>query len=474
MKVLFAASEAAPFIRTGGLGDVAGALPKALLKNDVDCRVILPLYLEVSRELREQMTFMKVVWVPLAWRSQYCGIFQAKAGNITYYLLDNKFYFDRKGLYGFFDDAERFAFFSKAVLEVLPYLDFEPDVIHCNDWQTGLIPVFLEAYYRKLDFYRNIRTLYTIHNLEYQGIFGPEVIEDVLGMPKSSYEGGWLKYDNCVNLMKGAIVSAGWISTVSPTYAEEIQTKALGFRLEYILRNEKDKLTGILNGIDTDLYNPATDPRIAQNYDAKSLAGKAVCKRQLQKAVHLPERDDVVVIGMVSRFTWAKGFGMVREVLEDILSQDVQLVVIGTGDAQYEQMFKDAARRHPDRVSANIVFDVNLAQQVYAGADMFLMPSVSEPCGLSQMIAMRYGTVPIVRETGGLKDTVQALVNGYTFASTNAQDMRYVIFEAIDQYYRQPDIFLKYRQACMDGDYSWDASAKEYTRIYHLLHGDQP
>ena len=477
MKVLFAASEAVPFIKTGGLGDVAGALPKALCEKGVDARVILPLYQDIPEKWKSQMNFLKVVWVPLAWRTQYCGVFSLEYEGVTYYFLDNKYYFGRRGLYGYFDDAERYAFFCKAVLEILQHLDFEPDVIHCNDWQTALIPVFLEEFYRKdVPCCQNLRVLFTIHNIQYQGIFPPDITEYVMGMSKENYDNGWLQFDGMVNLMKAAIVSSSWITTVSPTYAQEIQYEYYGHGMQWMLRNEREKLSGILNGIDYTVYDPKTDSHLFANYSARGPKKKEINKAKLQEMLSLPVRPEVPMIAMISRLVEHKGLDLVKYDLEQILEDDVQLVILGTGDYQYEEMFKEAQRKYPSKVSANITFNLDLAQKIYAGADIFLMPSQSEPCGLSQMIAMRYGTIPVVRETGGLKDTVQpyweGTGTGFTFTNYNADDMLYVLREA-ESLYQDKVSWKKLMKDAMNKDFSWNLPAKEYIALYEKISGKE-
>ncbi len=475
MKVLFAASEAAPFIKTGGLGDVAGALPKALCEKGVDARVIMPLYQDIPEKWRSQMTFVKVVWVPLAWRTQYCGVFRIEHDGVTYYFLDTTSEFGRRGLYGYCDDAERYAFFCKAVLEIIQHINFEPDVIHCNDWQTALIPVFLEEFYRKeVACCKELRVLFTIHNIQYQGIFPPEVTEYVIGMSREKYDNGWLQFDGMVNLMKAAIVSSAWISTVSPTYAQEIQYEYYGHGMQWMLRSEKEKLSGIINGIDYTVFDPKTDEHLFANYSARGPKKKELNKAKLQELLGLPVRPEVPVIAMISRLVEHKGLDLVKAVLDGILYDDVQLVVLGTGDYQYEEMFKEAQTRYPNKVSANITFNLDLAQKIYAGADIFLMPSKSEPCGLSQMIAMRYGTIPVVRETGGLKDTVQPYADGegtgFTFTNFNADDMLYVIREA-ETLYQDKTAWKKLMKNAMSKDFSWNHPAEDYIALYEKITG---
>ncbi len=477
MKMLYAAAEAVPFAKSGGLGDVAGALPAALRKSLVGARVVLPLYQDTPQNLKDSLTFVKAIWVPLSWRSQYCGIFEGKVGQVTYYLLDNQYYFGRKGYYGYFDDGERYAFFSKAVLEMLQHIDFVPDVINCNDWQTGLIPYFLNKFYRKIgEPYKNLQTVYTIHNIQYQGIFPPDIVENVLGVEWSDYANGYLQFDNCVNYMKTGIEAANWVTTVSPTYSKEIQDPAFGHHLDAMLRQESPKLSGIINGIDTVKFDPETDPSLFKNYTLETIEDKVQNKLGLQRLVGLPEREDVPMIAIVSRLADHKGLDLVAAVLDDILGDDVQLIVLGVGEWKYEDLLKNAQRRYPGKVSANITFNADLAQKIYAGSDMLLMPSLSEPCGLSQLIAMRYGTIPIVRETGGLKDTVQPFVsykgsgNGFTFAAYNAHDMLYVIRQA-EATFHDKDLWHQVITNAMNTDVSWKGPAKEYLALYRKLTG---
>ena len=372
MKVLFASSEALPFAMSGGLADVAGALPKALRKRVIGCRVVMPLYETVSEELRSQMRFITSITVPVAWRRQYCGIFEAKVGNVTYYLLDNQYYFKRPNLYGYYDDAERYAFFSRAVLEILPYIDFKPDIIHCNDWQTGMVPVYLDMFYKFDPFYADIKTVFTIHNIQYQGKYGHDLLEDVLGLPKENSD--VVDYDGCVNIMKGAIMCCDKITTVSPTYSKEILDPYYSHGLDYVLKDKQDKLTGIVNGIDVDVYNPETDAMIFKNFSADDMSGKAVNKAELQKALKLPERADVPLIGIVSRLVEHKGFDLVKAVFEELLQEDVQFAILGSGEWTYETFFYEMSKKYPDKVGLKLGFVPDLAHKIYAGADIFLMP----------------------------------------------------------------------------------------------------
>ncbi len=470
MKVLYVASEALPFMASGGLGDVAGSLPQALRKRLIGCRVVMPMYDTIKQELKDKMKFITSISVPVAWRRQYCGIFEAKANGVIYYLLDNQYYFKRDTIYGHYDDAERFAFFSRAVLEMLPSIDFKPDIIHCNDWQSALTPVYYSTMYAKDPWYQGIKTVFTIHNIQYQGTYGKEIIGDVIGLEGSP---DILEYDGDVNFMKGAIECADMVTTVSPTYAGEILDPWYSHGLDAILRERSFKLRGILNGIDTVSYNPETDEDIFENYSAADFSKKKANKTGLQENMGLPVRDDVPVIGIVSRLVDHKGFDLVKAVFEEILcTTDVQFVILGSGDWQYESFFRDMANAYPDKVGVRIGFVPSLARKIYAGADMFLMPSKSEPCGLSQMVALRYGTLPIVRETGGLRDSIQdsgdGNGNGFTFKSYNAHDMLDAIRRALAAYY-DADYRKTLVERALTCDMSWGKSANEYIRMYNQL-----
>ncbi|MBE6795473.1 MAG: glycogen synthase GlgA [Ruminococcaceae bacterium] len=468
MKVLYAASEALPFIASGGLADVAGSLPQALRKRLIGCRVVMPLYDGIKQELKDTMKFITNISVPVAWRRQYCGIFEARAGGVIYYLLDNQYYFKRDGLYGFYDDAERFAFFSRAVLEIIPHIGFKPDIIHCNDWQTALTPVYYSSMYANQPGYENIKTILTIHNIQYQGVYGEELIDNVVGIDHAYRS--LIEYDGNVNLMKGGIECANAVSTVSPSYAKEILDPWYSHGLDMILRERSYKLRGILNGIDVVNYDPATDKDIFKNYDSENMRGKAVNKRELQKLLGLPEKSDTPVMGMVSRLVSHKGLDLCKAVLDELLSTtDIQLAVLGSGEYQYEEFFRGLAERYPDKVGLCLGFIPDLARKIYAGSDMFLMPSKSEPCGLSQMVALRYGSVPIVRETGGLRDSVSdsgdGEGNGFVFSSYNAHDMLHAIKRAV-QGYADKDGWQILVKRAMESDNSWGKSANEYIRMY--------
>jgi len=439
MKILFAASEVAPYVKSGGLGDVMGSLPLALSKNrDVEVSLFLPYYKSIKENFDIKTEFVASFYVSLAWRNEYAGVFRlaAKSKKLKIYFIDNEYYFKRDSLYGDYDDGERFAFFSKAVLESLQYLKDYPDIIHCNDWQTSLIPVFLKTQYQEIEEYKRIKTVFTIHNIEYQGKVPKEFGTNVMGLNPSQF--GIVFHCDCINLMKGAIVTADKITTVSKTYSHEIKHAYFSHGLDNILREYEYKLCGIANGIDTAGYNPKDDPHLFANYSHSDLSNKAENKQKLQELLGLEIRSEVPVIAMITRLVAHKGVELVEYVAHDMLKTDLQLIVVGEGDKKYEELFNFLAYCYPGRVSANITFDPDLASKVYAGADMLLMPSKSEPCGLSQLIAMRYGTVPIVRETGGLYDTVPALNietmegKGFTFKLFNAHDMVGAVHRAIE------------------------------------------
>ncbi len=472
MKVLYVASEALPFMASGGLGDVAGSLPQALRKRLIGCRVVMPLYDTIKQELKDKMTFVTNISVPVAWRRQYCGIFQAKHEGVIYYLIDNQYYFKRDTIYGHYDDAERFTFFARAVLEILPVVDFKPDIIHCNDWQSALTPVFYTTLYSKDPWYQGIKTVFTIHNIQYQGTYGMELVGDVIGLNPA--DTSVVEYDGDVNFMKGAIECADKVTTVSPSYAGEILDPWYSHGLDTILRERQWKLQGILNGIDVDNYNPETDKAIVKNYTVKDVkAGKAANKAALQKEMGLPQRADTPIIGLVSRLVSHKGLDLIKGILDELLSTtDVQVAVLGSGDWQYENFFREMQAKYPDKLAVTIGFIPALSRKVYAGSDLFLMPSKSEPCGLSQMIALRYGTVPIVRETGGLRDSItdsgDGQGNGFTFKTYNAHDMLGAIRRATAAYWDKDNWDVLVERA-MNCDLSWGKSANEYIKMYKDL-----
>lgn len=472
MKILYAAGEAAPLIKVGGLGDVAGALPKELCAFGEDVRVILPYYSSIPGHLREKCRYITHFYINNAWRKQYCGVFEYKEGSVIYYLIDNEFYFNRTKVYGEFDDGERFAFFSRAVLEVLPVIDFVPDILHCNDWHTAIIPVLLDTQYRDRYGYGNIKTVFTIHNIEFQGKFDAYILGNVFGL--SEEHKPLLYYGNCINLVKGAIECSNKVTTVSPNYANEILDPYFAFGLEHILRARQYKLTGILNGIDTEVYDPSTDTRIKTNYTLKTRNLKYHNKFALQTELGLTKTNDVPLIGMVTRLTHQKGMDLVCSALDWMMTLDAQFVILGSGDKQYEDKLRAVADAHPDKMRAIIGFDANLAQRIYAGADFFLMPSEFEPCGLAQMIALRYGTIPIVRATGGLVDTVFPFNpetcegNGINFGCIDTNDMSDAIWRATELY-RDKQKFSAIKKNAMSGDYSWKTSAQKYLELYREI-----
>lgn len=470
MKVLFVSSEVYPFAMSGGLADVSGALPKALRRRLIGCRVVMPLYSCISDELREKMTFVCSITVPVSWRRQYCGVFEAHLDGVIYYFIDNQYYFKRDGLYGHYDDAERYAFFSRAVLEIIPHIGFTPDIIHCNDWQTSMITVYLNEFYRNDPIYQNIKTVFTIHNIQYQGKYGMELYSDVLGLPEGRES--LVEYDGCVNLMKGAIQCADKITTVSPTYAHEILDPYFSHGLDNILKQFTYKLTGIVNGIDHEVYNAGTDPLIYKNFTVDTIADKAVNKANLQRNMGLPEKADTPIIAMVTRLVKHKGIDLVKHVFEELLKADIQFVILGSGEWEFETFFYEMSQKYPDKVGLKLGFDTALAHKIYAGADIFLMPSDSEPCGLAQMVALRYGTIPIVRKTGGLNDTISdsgdGEGNGFTFANFNAHEMQDTVWRALAGYADKEgwDILRKRAMLC---NTSWSASANEYIKLYKEL-----
>ena len=476
MKILFAASESVPFVKTGGLADVVGALAPVLAKEGHDVRVIIPLFSAIPQEYTQHMEHVCDFEVQLGWRRQYCGIEMLKKDGVIWYFMDNKYYFGRPYIYGMGgDEYERFGFFCRGVLNMLPLIGFQPDIIHTHDWQSGMVPALLKIQYSHLPFYAGIKTVFTIHNLQYQGIFGIREVQDILGLGDSLWTDDKLECFGCANFMKAALVYTDLITTVSPSYAEEIQTAYYGERLDGLLRARRKELFGVLNGIDIHEYDPCTDQRIPENYSFDQMTGKSACKTALQQELGLEINPDIPVIGMVGRLSNQKGLDLIDYVIADIMRQNVQLVVLGMGEGRYFNLFSWAETEYKGRVAARFTMDHTLAHKIYAGADMFLMPSQFEPCGLSQMIAMRYGTVPIVRETGGLRDTVLSYNefsgegNGFTFFNYNAHDMLHTIERAADYYHNHPDVWKKLQERGMNGDYSWDHSAREYIKLYQTL-----
>ncbi len=470
MNILYCTSEAYPFAVSGGLGDVSGSLPSAINDEEHECRVVLPLYGVVADRYRDELTYLCNFYVDLAWRRQYCGIFTLKRGSVTYYFLDNQFYFHRQeGLYGYLDDCERFAFFSKAIVEMLFYIDFAPDVMHLNDWQTALVPVLLRTNYNGNPKTDPIKTLFTIHNIQYQGKFGMNLLGEILGM--GDWERHILEYDNALNYMKGALETSDRISTVSPTYSEEILYNWFSYGLDPVLKGRQHVLSGILNGIDTETYNPATDTHIAANYSAKAFVkGKASCKKALCDYFNLDSKRPIVA--MVTRLVTHKGIDLVQHMAQKIIDDGCSLVILGSGDCNYEAFFNYLAEQNYGKVGVYLGFVPDLAHKIYAGADMFLMPSKSEPCGLSQMISARYGTVPIVRETGGLNDSIvdngSGEGNGYTFCNYNAHEMYDCCMRA-KALYEDKKAWKELVLRCLNCDFSWEASATKYKELYQSL-----
>ena len=477
MRVLFVASEAGPFIKSGGLGDVAGALPKSLAQKGTDVRVVIPKYKELNWEVRDKLRFNKCFNVKVGWREEFCGVWECFYNGVTYYALDNEKYFNRDGLYGFYDDAERFAFFDRAVLDMLRQIDWQPDLIHCNDWQTGMLPVLLTFQYKRNDmFYWNMKCVYSIHNIAFQGVFDPAILPELFGFDMELYSNTCLKFDDGVSYMKGGLYYSDIITTVSNSYAYEIQTPEYGQRLDAVLKDRSYALKGITNGIDYDEFNPKTDRAIKKNYDVNSIKDKVINKTELQKELGLAVDGNIPMIAMVTRLTHQKGIDLLVNISDRLLQQNVQLVILGTGDTYYQEHFKWLNYRYSNKVSTNIKFDNVLANKIYAASDMFLMPSLFEPCGLGQLIALRYGSIPIVRETGGLKDTVKAYNeytgegNGFSFTNYNSDDLYNVIEYALSIYKdkKQWNNLIKIAMNC---DNSWNKSADIYLNMYRELTG---
>lgn len=486
LHVAFASAEAAPFVKTGGLGDVAGSLPHALKAAGADVVVFVPKYDTIAQQYKDRMEHLCDFYVPLGWRNEYCGLERLNHEGVDYLFVDNERYFSRGYPYGFFDDGERFAYFSKAIVEALQYLphtldNFTCDVLHCNDWHTAMAPVFLREFYQALPLYQNVKTVFSIHNIAFQGQYSAKVLNDILGLahiPAAAFQ--LTCGPDAVNYMQGALNYTDAITTVSPTYAEEIKTPDFGEHLDGILRRRAPILQGIVNGIDTTAFDPTTDPRIAANYSVQDRAGKAECKARLQQELGLEVRDDRPLMVMVTRLTRQKGMDLVTYALDRILSGGVQVAVLGTGDTEYENALRYFEGKYPGTMAARIQFDPALSQRMYAGADLFLMPSLFEPCGLSQMIAMRYGTLPIVRETGGLKDTVipynqyTGEGTGFSFTHFNGDEMADAVFRAARLFWDNRDAFNGLVENAMKADFSWKRSADAYIALYHNLHPEIP
>ena len=478
-NVLFVSSEAVPFIKTGGLADVAGSLPKYFDKERYDVRVMLPKYLCIPEKWRNQMKYVTHFYMDLAWRSQYVGVLEMEYAGVHYYFIDNEFYFAGPKPYGYIhEDIEKFAFFSKAALSAMPLLNFKPYIVHCHDWQTGLVPVYMKERFHDGEFFRDMKSIMTIHNLKFQGIWDLKKVKDITGLPPYFFTSDKLEAYGDANYLKGGIVYADAVTTVSESYAQEIKTPFYGEHLDGLMRARSNCLTGIVNGIDYDEFNPETDKRIVANYNQKTFRKeKGKNKKALQQELGLEVNDKKFMIGIVSRLTDQKGFDLIAYMMDQICTEDVQLVVLGTGESQYENMFRHFAWKYPDRVSANIYYSEDMSHKIYASCDAFLMPSLFEPCGLSQLMSLRYGTVPIVRETGGLKDTVEpyneyeSTGTGFSFANYNAHEMMNTINYAKHVYYNNKREWNKIVDRGMLKDFSWTSSAGKYEKLYDNLLG---
>ncbi len=480
MDILFVASECSPFIKTGGLADVVGTLPAALKQKDLSVSVVIPKYEDIPCSFTENTEKLIRYKVPVGWREQFCGVERLEYEGIDYYFIDNEYYFGRNGIYGFFDEAERFVFFNRAVLEMLFHLDYKPDILHCHDWQASLISLFLNSHYADDPFYDNIKTVFTIHNLEYQGVFPEDVLYNLLDLGGKYYHPEELEYYGDINFLKGALIYSDVITTVSKTYAQEIQSDYVGQGLAGLLRKKSDDLYGIVNGIDNDFYDPAQDDHIFQKYE-RSLSGlddKKENKIQLQKMFGLPVSKDVPLIVIISRLVEHKGFDLVLRMLEELTELDIQMAVLGTGDEKYVQAFKEASWKNPDKVSAHITFNEDLARKMYAAGDLFLMPSLLEPCGIGQLIALRYLTVPVVRATGGLKDTITDFYenpeqgNGFSFTNFNAHEMFDKIKKGLECFH-SPEAWEQIIKNIRSTDFSWEHSAEEYKDLYSVILEDK-
>lgn len=476
-KILYVASEAAPFIKTGGLADVVGSLPKSFDKRYFDVRVVLPKYMCMYQEYKDMLKFVTSFYMTLGWRKQYVGVLETQLDGITFYFIDNEYYFAGGRPYGnIYEDVEKFAFFSKAALSILPLIDFRPDIIHCHDWQTGLVPVFLKERFAKGEFYQGIKSVMTIHNLKFQGVWDMKTIKDITGIDASFFAPDKLGFYDDANYLKGGMVYADAITTVSSTYAEEIKTPEYGEKMDGLLRARANSLRGILNGIDYDEYNPETDEFLVKKFNAKNFRKeKSKNKVALQKDLGLEVNDKKMMIGVVSRLTDQKGIDLIAYIMDELCQDDIQLVVLGTGEERYENMFRHFDWKYSNKVSANIYYSEAMSHKVYASCDAFLMPSLFEPCGLSQLMSLRYGTIPIVRETGGLKDTVEAYNEyestgtGFSFKNYNAHEMFGIIRYAEHIYYDKKREWNKLVDRAMAADFSWNKSAEKYAEMYDWL-----
>ena len=476
-RILYVASEAVPFIKTGGLADVVGSLPKCFNKEEFDVRVILPKYMCMSEEWKSKMNYVTHFYMDLAWRSQYVGVLEMKYDGIQFYFIDNEYYFSGAKPYGnIYQDIEKFAFFSKAALSALPLIGFQPDIVHCHDWQTGLIPVLLKDKFHEGEFFRDMKSIITIHNLKFQGVWDVKTVRDITGLPAYYFTPDKLEAYGDANYLKGGIVYADAITTVSETYAEEIKMPFYGEGLDGLMRARANSLRGIVNGIDYDVFNPETDPTIPNHYNSRNFRKEKIKnKRALQRELGLTQNDSTFMVGSVSRLTGQKGFDLIAHMMDEICQNDIQIVALGTGEEKYENMFRHFAWKYQGKVSANIFYSEPLSHRVYAACDAFLMPSLFEPCGLSQLISLRYGTIPIVRETGGLKDTVipyneyESTGTGFSFANYNAHEMYHTLQYAMYTYYNKKREWNKLIDRAMAADYSWNNSARKYAELYNWL-----
>ena len=474
MKLLYAASESAPFMKTGGLADVAGSLPLALKKEGHDVRVVMPLYSKIDEKYKKNMTHIGHFFVDLNWRHQYAGVFSHDLDGVTYYFIDNEYYFDRASAYGEVDDGERFIFFSKAVVQLMKFLDFKADIVHANDWHTGLVPLYIKDFSRGDSFYHNMKSVYTIHNMKYQGVFPASILGEVASLSYEYYHEFGLKYYDNINMMKGGIVYCDLLTTVSKTYSEEIKSSYFGENLEGVIQANSYKLHGVVNGIDYEKFNPETDPNIDFNYSIDDLGIKVKNKMALQERFNLPVNPDIPMIGMVTRMVAMKGLDLIVRIFDELIQENVQFVLLGTGDKEYESAFKHFEYTYPDKVASRIYFNEAESHKIYAGVDLFLMPSLAEPCGISQLISLRYGTVPLTRETGGLKDTILPYNqftgegNGFSFRNQNAHELLYKLKDAINIYHDK-NIWEALMKSGMQSKNDWEASSKEYIRLYNQI-----
>lgn len=474
MKILYAAAESSPFMKTGGLADVAGSLPLSLKSQGHDIRVVMPLYSKIKEEYKKHMVYLGYYFVDLGWRHKYAGVFSYERKGLTYYFIDNTDYFYRDNIYGETDDGERFIFFTKAVAQLLQFLDFKADIVHSNDWHTGLLSLYIKDFAIGNVFYSEMKTVYTVHNMKYQGVFPASVLGDIAGLSLNYYhEDGLAYYDN-INMMKAGIVYCDLLTTVSETYSEEIKDSYFGETLQGIIKKNEHKLHGVVNGIDYNVFDPETDDNIDFNYSIKTLDKKVKNKIALQKLFNLPQNEDIPVLGMVTRLVAMKGLDMVRYILNELLQEDIQFVLLGTGDIEYENLFYYFQSIYPEKMASRIYFDENHSHKIYAGADMFIMPSLAEPCGISQLISLRYGTIPIVRETGGLKDTVVAYNkytgegNGFSFKNQNAHELLFTIKDALNLY-KDKEKWRALMMAGMKSKNDWAESSKKYIKLYSQI-----